>query len=214
MLNAHQTITQKVRSAFEARFANFHLHETDWRRLEFAADLATGDSALDVGTAHGVLLHLLAERGFFSNLTAFDIRLHSQAWIREDVSYISGSISDPDLRLEQHDTVFCMEVLEHLPEEETGLALHNLRAAASSRLIISVPYKEPEPLWWHDKPGGHRQRFDEAKLAALFPTGLACIFPRSGIDWIFVVEDRRLQLNHFRQVAFSELAALLPPLCA
>jgi cyclopropane fatty-acyl-phospholipid synthase-like methyltransferase len=209
MLTEQQNIYRKVREAFQDRFADFHLHEQDWKRLAFAAGLATGSTALDVGTAHGVLLHMLAESSEFRTVTGLDIRRHSQAWIRNDTAYLSGSISDPNLDVVPHDTVFCMEVLEHLPEAQTNIALQNLRAMTTERLIISVPFEEPEPLWWHDKPGGHRQRFDAQKLAALFPTGLAALFPRHGMDWMFVVEDHRLHNAGFHILDRKDLVKSL-----
>jgi hypothetical protein len=205
MLKDQQNIYRKVREAFQGRFTDFHLREPDWKRLEFAAELATGSSALDVGTAHGVLLHMLAESGEFRSITGLDIRRHSQAWIRDDTAYLTGSIADPSLSIPPHDTVFCMEVLEHLPETQTSIALQNLRATATRRLVISVPFEEPEPLWWHDKPGGHRQRFDMQKLNSLFPAGLAALFPRHGLDWMFIVEDCKLANSNLRLMSYADL---------
>jgi hypothetical protein len=143
-----------------------------------------------VGTGHGVLLHLLSDSNEFSQITGFDIRTHSQAILRDDVTYLAGSIGDANLKLPVHDTVICMEVIEHLEEEFNEVMLRNLRAAAKQRLVVTVPFEEPEPVWWHDKPGGHRQSFSLEKIARLFPRAMAARFPRHGVDWIFIIEDQ------------------------
>lgn len=193
-------LVDAVRSRFHSQIKNFHLAPDDWRRLEYAFDLAAGTSALDVGSGHGALLHLLADSGRFDKVTGFDIRTHSQAILRTDVSYLQGSIADAKLALPAHDTVFCMEVIEHLEAGFNAIMLRNLRSAAVKRLVVTVPFEEPEPVWWHDKPGGHRQRFSLPQLQELFPTALAAIFPRVGTDWIFIVEDSRIHSSGLRLV--------------
>jgi cyclopropane fatty-acyl-phospholipid synthase-like methyltransferase len=208
MLNL-DSICTSVRAGFESRFDNCVLHTPDWDRLKFAAHLADGDSVLDVGTAHGALLHILAETSTIHGLTGMDIRQHSQAWLRSDINYITGSIAKPQLNLPMHDTVYCMEVLEHLMPSEMPAALFNLRAAAKSRVVISVPFEEPEPLWWHDKPGGHRQRFTKDYLTHLFPSAIYCLFPRPGTDWIFVVEDARLLKKSFEITTPEHMLSIL-----
>ena len=61
------------------------------------------------------------------------------------------------------DNVLCMEVLEHLEKIDFAKALHELRRVTRKRLMITVPYKEPEPVWHFDQPRGHRQSFSEEK---------------------------------------------------
>jgi SAM-dependent methyltransferase len=204
-----ENLVDTVRSRFHSQIKNFHLAPDDWRRLQYAFGLAAGRSVLDVGSGHGALLHLLSDSGRFEKVTGFDIRTHSQAILRTDVSYLQGSIADAKLTLPAHDTVFCMEVIEHVESRFNDIMLRNLRSAASSRLVVTVPFEETEPVWWHDKPGGHRQRFSLAQLQALFPTALAAIFPRAGTDWIFLVEDTQLQRSALEVVDADVLAKLL-----
>lgn len=208
MLSQSQSVDElcsNVRNRFEKSIKNFHLDNTDWRRLAYAYELASGDSVLDVGTGHGVLLHLLADSGKYSQITGFDIRTHSQAILREDVTYLTGSIGDANLNLPVHDTVICMEVIEHLEEKYNEVMLRNLRAAAKKRLVVTVPYEEPEPVWWHDKPGGHRQSFSLEKISQLFPTAIAARFPRYGVDWIFIVEDIENRSSEFAITSLDDL---------
>lgn len=80
---------------------------------------------------------------------------------------------------------------------------------AASRLVVSVPFNEPEPLWWHDKPSGRRQRFTLEKTGHLFPNAVATILPRWGVDWLFILEDARAKAPYFQIVireAFTKLA--------
>jgi len=195
-----QDLSARVKSRFEKTIEKFHLDAADWRRLSYAFQLATGNSVLDVGTGHGVLLHLLADSNKFSQITGFDIRTHSQALLRDDVTYLAGSIGDPNLQLPMHDTVICMEVIEHLEEKFNDVMLKNLRASAKKRLVVTVPFEEPEPVWWHDRPGGHRQSFSLEKITKLFPRALAARFPRHGVDWIFIVEDINKQGEKFEVI--------------
>ncbi len=187
---------------------DFQLDARDWARLEFAFQLTTGASVLDVGTGHGALLHMLADSGLYKAIRGFDIKTHSKAVLRDDVQYITGSIATPALVMPRSDTVICMEVLEHLEAEYNSIALKNLRSHAVERLIVTVPFEEPEPVWWHDKPGGHRQSFSVEKLSELFPTAFATRFPRYGVDWVFLIEDRKRPADNFNLVSRSEMLDL------
>lgn len=194
-----------VRKRFSERFEKFHLDDRDWARLEFGFKLATGSSVIDVGTGHGVLLHMLADSGGFKFIRGLDVRIHSQAMLRPDVEYICGSITDESIALPISDTVICMEVIEHLEEKFNSIALNNLRRATIQRLVLTVPFEEPEPVWWHDRPGGHRQSFNLEKLARLFPNAFAARFPRHGVDWVFVVEDRKQPAKKFSMISYGQM---------
>jgi hypothetical protein len=143
--------------------------------------------------------------GGFDRLTALDIRRHSRFMGPERVDFRIGSIADPALDLPEHDTVVCMEVIEHLPESANPEILANLRRLAGRRLLVTVPFEEPEPLWGHDRTGGHRQRFTIEKLAATFPTATAVILPRYRVDWIFVLEDKERPRKEFSLVERAKL---------
>jgi hypothetical protein len=187
---------------------DFQLDGRDWARLEFAFQLTTGASVLDVGTGHGALLHMLADSGLYKTIRGFDIKTHSKAVLREDVEYLNGSIAAPLLVMPRSDTVVCMEVLEHLEERYNSIALKNLRSHAVERLVVTLPFEEPEPVWWHDKPGGHRQSFSVEKLSKLFPTAFATRFPRYGVDWVFLIEDRKRPADSLNFVSRGEMLGL------
>ena len=90
-----------------------------------------------------------------------------------------------------------MEVVEHIEEKHNAIMLSTLRKAAKRRLVVSVPDCEPEPVWWHDRPGGHRQRFTREKMAKLFPQAVATVIPRYGVEWMLLVEDEAMRSSAF-----------------
>lgn len=193
---------------FQQKMPNLKVDGPDLQRMNFALKLMKGSSALDVGIAWGLLTNALANREDVNKVTGLDISWHSKLLRQKGVKYIQKSLLDPDFRLEQHDTVFCMEVLEHLPAASNAKALTNLRKTAGQRLVVTVPYLEPEPLWWHDKPGGHRQRFTMDKLSELFPTAVATFIPRYGVDWVMIVEDQNIKAEAFVVMSRDNLLKL------
>lgn len=200
----------RVRQLFEATSSASKLYdERDWARLEFASQLAVGSSVADIGAGPGLLVCYLAELGTFEQVTAFDIVVHSRALRHQDVSYRTADLRSSDFDAASSDTVFCMEVIEHIEEKYNIGIMSTLRRMAASRLVVTVPFNEPEPLWWHDKPGGHRQRFTLEKIGRLFPNAIATIQPRWGVDWLFIVEDAQLTIPHFQLVTKACFTAML-----
>ncbi len=184
---------------------DFKTEARDLFRLDYAAQLAVGASVLDIGIAEGMLVHHLADQKRFEQVTGVDIRRHSKRVDHPDVSYLEHDLRTGDPAISRHDTVFCMEVIEHCEAQHNDVMLETLRSLAGRRLVVSVPYNEPEPLWWHDRPGGHRQRFPLPALSRLFPRALATIIPRYGVDWVLLVEDGALPIHYFQIVERERL---------
>ncbi|MEE8294223.1 MAG: class I SAM-dependent methyltransferase [Sphingomonadales bacterium] len=192
---------QPTRQKYEETFPGVTVYDAkDWFRLEFASKLAigSGNSIANIGTGPGAMEYFLAEIGQFKCITSLDIVCHSKLISHPIVDYQLGDLRDTGLNINFHDVVFCMEVLEHIEEQHNAVMLSTLRKATARRLVITVPDCEPEPLWWHDKPGGHRQNFTREKMAALFPNALATIIPRYGIDWMLIVEDEKIGNSEFQ----------------
>jgi hypothetical protein len=82
------------------------------------------------------------------------------------------------------DVVSCMEVLEHLPDEIYEQGLAELRRVCRGQLLMTVPYREPEPIYH-----GHRRRYEDADILATFPDAEFVILRRPGMPWI-VAEER------------------------
>jgi SAM-dependent methyltransferase len=207
-LNMAVTV-QEIEARFENAHPGFKTDIKDLERIETAANFVVGKTVLDIGSGPGILLHLLAEQGQYSRITSFDISNHSKQIRHPNVQYNLGDLRSRDCLLPAHETVLCMEVLEHCEAHFNQQMLRNVRDAALQRAIYTVPYNEPEPLWWHDKPGGHRQRFTLTKMAEMFPTAFATIVPRYGVDWALIVEDNRQKANYFQLVARDRLKKIL-----
>lgn len=174
----------------------------DWQRLFIAYELVSGKSVLDVGIGNGAFSNILTKSQRFERVVGIDVRKNSKLVIpEEEYEFYEMSVVNLNFSDNEFDTVVAMEVLEHLEVSDFPLALDELRRVAKNRLVTTVPFKEPEPVWWHDKPGGHRQSFDEEKLRQLFPNASGTIVDRGGIDWIMMVEDKRLEQQEFAIVS-------------
>ena len=190
----------RVEEKFRTAHPGFRTEAMDLRRIDFAAKLSVGRSVADIGSGPGQLINLLGDQKRFARLSSVDIHDHSKRIVHPDVTYVRGDIRKRDFKLDPHDTVFCMEVMEHCEPGYNAQILANLRRVALKRLVLTVPFNEPEPLWWHDKPGGHRQRFTLSKLAKLFPHAYATLLPRYKQDWALVVEKHSEPAPYFHIV--------------
>jgi len=197
---------ERFKNIFESTHPSSKLDQKDWLRCSYAQRFLVGRSMVEVGPGVGMMLH--AATSTMDKITALDIKKHSQAMFPSGVKFVQGSISDKELVMDSHDTVVCMEVLEHIPPSFNGVIFNNLRKISRQRIILSVPLNEPEPLWGHNIPGGHRQRFTVDKLSSLFPNSYATILPRYGVEWAFVIEDRQRQASYFQIVSRDQLITI------
>ena len=184
------------------------LEEPDIRRHQTCLSIIKGTSLLDVGAGKGILVNAAKISKKANKITALDIKESQGQRLKRGIRFVQGSILT-EFQKEKYDTVTCMEVLEHHYSKDNQKILTNLRRAAKKRLILSVPFNEPEPLWWHNKPGGHRQKFTLSKLGELFPSAIATIEPRWGVDWIFLVEDKSLKNDEFKIITKDNFLELL-----
>jgi cyclopropane fatty-acyl-phospholipid synthase-like methyltransferase len=188
---------------------DYSVQEPDARRYKTCLQIMTGESILDIGINHGILVNAAAISRQFNTIVGVDIVLSPNAIIGEGITFRKASIIDPEFVSQRFDTVVCMEVIEHIEEHHNETILQNLRDSTNRRLIITVPFDEPEPLWWHDKPGGHRQKFSLEKIQDLFPNALATIEPRWGVEWIFIIEDKSLNNEKFEIISKEKFFDLL-----
>lgn len=196
-------------SLFTERDAEYKVQEPDSRRMKTCLQITKGNSLLDIGTHHGILVNAALISNQFDIIEGVDLKRSPNAIIDERIEYRYCSITDTDFVNRQFDTVVCMEVIEHVESQHNSIMLENLRNSTSKRLIVTVPFNEPEPVWWHDKPGGHRQKFTLEQLGRMFPKGIATIEPRWGVEWIFIVEDETLKNEYFQLVTKAKFMDLL-----
>jgi hypothetical protein len=143
--------------------------ETDSHIAAFAAiyrrvgELTVGQSVFDVGSSFGFLPVLLAEQWPQARIVGCDNNPDVVS-IASDLACVSGVpqvtfhladvLAADFVKLGPFETVTALHVLEHLREEELPIALRNLLAVTTHRLLIAVPYEEVvQPLY------GHHQAF-------------------------------------------------------
>lgn len=164
--------------------------EDDLRRLSVVLERCRdASSLLDVGCAHGILASALA--GSIKRVVGVDqMRFGTvveNGWSHRVCDAESLPFTDGEF-----DTVTALEVIEHQPDGKFERVLAELRRVTSRRLIITVPWKEPTPL-----PIWHHQRFDEARVAALFPSANLAVLRKSRrgrVPWL-LIEERSTRAN-------------------
>ena len=199
-------VASHYRATFPGTGTGFYTAH-DWNRLQAAFGLVCGASVLDVGPGNGAFLWALCKSGKYRTVSGVDTATPSMFLLREDATYVRGSVTNLPYADGSFHTVTCMEVLEHLEMEALDEAVAELRRVYRQRLICTVPFEEPEPLWWHDREGGHRQRFDLARLRGMFPSrGYAALIGRERPrPWIVVVEDARFTSRNLELVSLGRL---------
>lgn len=182
----------------------------DWNRIKKSYELITGESVLDIGIGNGALLNILSRSDRFDRIVGIDIRKHSMLVLPIDAEHYIMNINNLEFGENEFDTITCMEVLEHIEVEDFPTALSNVRKVCKKRLIASFPYNEPHPVWRHDRKGGHRQSFNDEKLARLFPEAFFFLKKRGkGLPWIFVVEDADIKASKFKIRSFDAIKEIL-----
>lgn len=193
-VGAHRDrIVEEVRALYEATFpakesGKFTRH--DWKRCEAALAHVVGPDVLDVGVGAGQTFNVLARDPAIDRLVGLDIRWNKKLIKPERGELQLGSIYALPFPHASFDTVLCMEVLEHLEAIDFPKALDELRRVCRGTLVMTVPYQEPEPVWHHDRPGGHRQQFSEEKIERWFPRAERQMIKRGkqACPWIMLVE--------------------------
>ena len=196
---------ESVRTCYEARFGSESgpgiYGPADWARIDFVASLIAasvedirsgiGNSALrmlDVGIGGGQFINVIQRSGLFAEVHGLDILWHSKLIRLEPaISLHQLSLDSMAFDDDSFDHVVCMEVLEHLDAETFSRGLAELRRVVRRKLIVTVPFDEPEPI-----PAFHKQRFTEEDLDKLFPGGDMTLLVKPNYracPWALIVED-------------------------
>jgi glycosyltransferase involved in cell wall biosynthesis/SAM-dependent methyltransferase len=151
--------------------------------------LPGGQRLLDVGPSMGVLLRAVSRRGLYEELSAIDIRRYPGLLdLDGTIRFQTMSATALDFPDGHFTAVTCLEVLEHLPQDQLPVALAELRRVCRGTLLVSVPFREPAPL-----AKFHRIRFDESRLLELFPHAEHTILLKRDLlkwPWALCVERR------------------------
>ncbi len=105
---------------------------------------------LDAGCAMGFLVEAFWDRGVYCE--GIDISPYAISQVRRDIAeYCSvGSLTEPIPG--KFDLVTCIEVLEHLPPDETRAAVENLCAVSDAIFFSSTPNDFNEPTHVNVRP--------------------------------------------------------------
>lgn len=156
-----------------------------WRRVSRVYErLDKGGHVLDVGSGAGQFANCLAWSGEFASVTTIDTA-HFSKYIElsDDIQRHNMSVGDMSFDDDSFDVVTCMEVLEHVPEEVLEPGIAELRRVCRGQLVITVPYREPEPL-----SATHVRRFEDDDLLRLFPDAEFAILNRPNKPWVMIQE--------------------------
>jgi SAM-dependent methyltransferase len=128
-------------------------YERNERWLRFFGEVADGlirdfhpATVLDAGCAMGFLVEQLRRRGVDAN--GFDVSEFAISQVDESVAEHCEVASLTDPIEGRYDLITCIEVLEHLPPEQTDAAVANLCSATDLIVMSSTPgdYGEPTHL--------------------------------------------------------------------
>jgi len=181
-------MADRVRSEYERQLEvkGGRFYDSDWKRVSYMQMRAKeSGSLIDVGAGAGHFANMIALGGDHERVVTLD-RVRNDYWLQLDPNLDEhrGEIDKMPYRDGEFDVVVCMEVLEHLPEEIFRPAISELRRICGGQLLMTVPYKEPEPLY-----ESHMRRFENEDLWELFPNGHFTILGGIKKPWV-VIEER------------------------
>src|SRR5512146_212581 len=105
---------------------------------------------LDVGCAKGFLVEALRDRNV--EAFGFDISDYAIGEVRADVRRHCWVADVTEPLRESYDLITCIEVLEHVPEEQARAAIRNMAAHAEVILFSSTPNAFAEPTHVNVRP--------------------------------------------------------------
>jgi SAM-dependent methyltransferase len=107
-------------------------------------------SVLDAGCAMGFLVEALRKRGV--DAKGIDVSEYAISQVHESVAEHCSVASLAEPLPGRYDLITCVEVLEHIPPEETGAAIANLCAATDRLLLSTSPTDYAEPTHLNVQP--------------------------------------------------------------
>jgi len=168
-----------IRNAHEGSSKGMEKREKEKERIQSLLNLIPGraPSVLDIGARDGYISAKLTD--FFDSVTALD--LEKPAIAHENVICVQGDATSLHFPDGSFHTVFCSEVLEHIPPYLLQKACDEMRRVAQEHIIIGVPYRQDLRVGRttcytcgkKNPPWGHVTVFDEKKILSLF-SGISC----------------------------------------
>jgi len=132
-------------------------------------------SILDIGCGNGFFINSLAkEKKQYKRLIGLDPSKEALKYVKTEK--ILGSIENLPVKDKSFDLVTCLEVLEHLPQENFKKGISELQRVSKRYILITVPNKNdlehslvmcPKCYCWFN-PYFHMRSFSKEKLKNLF----------------------------------------------
>jgi 2-polyprenyl-3-methyl-5-hydroxy-6-metoxy-1,4-benzoquinol methylase len=110
----------------------------------------TPQRVLDAGCAMGFLVEAFWDRGVHA--WGIDISPYAIANVRRDMKPYCKAASITEPLVEKYDLITCIEVLEHMPESDSAVAIGNLTSATDTILFSSTPFDLDEPTHFSVRP--------------------------------------------------------------
>jgi SAM-dependent methyltransferase len=182
-----------------------------------------GERVLDVGAGVGTFTALAAEAGAtvvaLEPVPSFVAQLEGRFAATDSVTVVEGHAEAPPPEIGSgFDSIICMNVLEHVVDDEAALARLRELLVPGGRLLLLVPAHE-RLYGPYDRAAGHVRRYGRRKLrVACTSAGLDVVIlrhvnPVGALGW-FV----RITLGRGREwpstsfAAFDRIVPLLRPL--
>ncbi len=183
-------VQDEFSSKFKERGKGFY-SRYDWMRLELSLFFCSGESLLDIGPYNGAFLEMVSRLGF-SRLVGLDIHRHESLQLPKGAEFKLCDVKLMEFAGKKFDVICAMEILEHLPIEDVEPAIAKIRSVSQGRILYSLPFKEPHPLYKEGQPTGHKQSFDEEKILRLFPNAFFTLVEAGlGVPWVLIIEDQK-----------------------
>ncbi|MDD5723414.1 MAG: class I SAM-dependent methyltransferase [Syntrophales bacterium] len=148
--------------------------EREEERIRSLLSLIPGrsPSVLDIGAREGYISVQLTDH--FDSVTALD--LEKPNIVNDNVTCVQGDVTNLQFPDKSFHTVFCSEVLEHIPQDLLHKACNEIQRVAQKHIIIGVPYRQDIRVGrttcytcgMKNPPWGHVNTFDETKITSLF----------------------------------------------
>ena len=109
------------------------------QEIIYAVPPDTG-SILDVGCGNGAFINALIGTFAGKKVVGLDSSEEALKYVRTDK--IKGNITSLPFENDSFDLVSCLEVLEHLPEDDFREGISELQRVSKSHIIVTVPNQE------------------------------------------------------------------------
>lgn len=146
------------------------------RRVKEIIEVIHNDvqTILDVGCGSGFFLDSLERKKRYKKLVGLDCSVEALKYVSTEK--VQGNIANLPFGNNSFDLVTCLEVLEHLPQEDFEKGILELQRVSKKNILITVPNEDdlarslvmcPQCYCWFN-PCFHICSFNEDKLQNLF----------------------------------------------